>query len=66
MAKVPYLKRATRSVGRYGKCQSILVDSIEKKTKLGKSKSKIAQKVMAAQKIVMNLSRTAGKKAGVY
>ena len=64
MAKVPYLKRATRSVGRYGKCQSILVDSIEKKTKLGKSKSKIAQKVKAAQRSWWTCQEQQEKKRG--
>ena len=45
MAKVPSPGGANRSVRRYGKGQSILVDSFEKKPKLGESKSKISQKV---------------------
>ena len=66
MAKVRYPEGANRSVGRYGKGQIILVDSVEKETKLGKSTRKIVQKGNAAQKLVTNLSWTAGKKAGVY
>ena len=62
MAKVTYNKYANGSVWRYGKGQSILVDSFEKKTKLGKSKSIIAHKVKAAWKLVKSSSKIAGIK----
>ena len=62
MPKVTYPGGANGSVGRYSKGQSILVDSFEKKRNLGKSMSKIAQKGKSSQKILKNLSNTAGRK----
>ena len=44
----------------YGEGQSILVDKIEKNTKLGKSKNKIARKGKSETKLVKSLSKTAG------
>ena len=56
MAKVPYPELTNGSIGSYGKFQSILVDSFEKKMKLGKIKSKKARKGKAAQNLVKNSS----------
>ena len=62
MAGVPKPERANQSVGCYGKGQSILVDKIEEKQKLGKSKNKIVRKGKATKKLVNKLSKTARRK----
>ena len=62
MDGVPDPERAIRNVWCYGKGQSILVKKPRKKSKLGKSKNKIAQKGKAANNLVKNSSKTAGKK----
>ena len=66
MAKVPYPRGTNGSVGRYGKGQSILVESFGEKTEAGEIKSKIARKGKTDYKLVNNLSKTAEKKAGFY
>ena len=48
MTKVTYITGANRSVGCYGKGQSILVNSFKKNPKLENSESKIARKGKAA------------------
>ena len=66
VANFSYPEGVNRSVGRYGKGQSILVNSFEKKLKLRKRKSKLAWKVKAAHKVVKNLLKKARRKVGVY
>ena len=67
MAEVPEPERANGSVGCFGKVQSILVNKIGEKPRLGKSKNKLARKGKAAKKLVNNSSKTGViKKPGVY
>ena len=51
MTGVPDPNRANGSVGCYGKGQSILVNNIGKKPKLGEIKNKVAWKGKAAKKM---------------
>ena len=51
MYEVPDPKRANGSVGYYGKGQSIFVDNIGEKPKLGEIKNKVAWKGKAAKKM---------------
>ena len=62
MDAVPEPKHAIGNTRCYGKDQSILVEEIKEKPKLGKSKDKIVWKGKASQKLVKNLSKTAGRK----
>ena len=61
MDAVPEHQRVIRNAWCHGKGSSILVDKIEKKPKLGKSKNQITQKRNTAKKVVKNFSKTAGR-----
>ena len=62
MDSVSEPERTIGNVRCYGKGQSIPVDKIAKKPKLGERKNAIAQKGKYAKKLIKNSSKIAGRK----